>query len=146
MDQAFTWGSSPWCTIRCVQNDFWANGPFGANGAPIFHKHKHCLQMERSEIPHDPRHLGDPSCVSKMIFEHMACSTQTVHLSCFKISIISKWTKLPLEPRHPVVPSSASKTIFEHMVYLAKTMHLSCIDCNTISKEKEVRFHMTHIT
>jgi hypothetical protein len=39
-----------------------------------------------------------------------------------------------------------SKMIFEPMVCLAQTVHLSCTDTQTVSKEKEVRFHMTHIT
>jgi hypothetical protein len=58
--------------------------------------------MERSEIPHDPRHLWVPSGESKMMSVPMARSTQTVHLSCFKITPISKWneTTLKLEPRH----------------------------------------------
>jgi hypothetical protein len=51
-------------------------------------------QMDRNDIPTDPRQLGAASRVSKMIFEHMACSAQTVHLSCVKVSTISKWTKM----------------------------------------------------
>ena len=39
-----------------------------------------------------------------------------------------------------------SKMISESMVRLAQTVLLSCTDTNTISKEKEVRFHMTHVT
>jgi hypothetical protein len=45
-------------------------------------------------IPHDPCHLGVPLGSSKMISEHMVHSTQTMHLSCVKISTISKRTKL----------------------------------------------------
>jgi hypothetical protein len=33
---ASTWASSPRSPIECVQNDFYANGMFGANRAPIF--------------------------------------------------------------------------------------------------------------
>ena len=55
-----------------------------------------------------------------------------------------KWASTWLH--HLVVPSSASKMISESMVCRAQTMHLSCTDTNTISKQKEVRFHMTHIT
>ena len=36
---ASTWASSRTSTIRCVQNDFWAYGTFGANHAPILHWH-----------------------------------------------------------------------------------------------------------
>jgi hypothetical protein len=38
LNQASTWALSPWSTIRCVQNDFWAYGTFGANLAPILHQ------------------------------------------------------------------------------------------------------------
>ena len=34
------------------------DGTFGAKCAPILHRHLHYLQTERSEIPHDPCHLG----------------------------------------------------------------------------------------
>jgi hypothetical protein len=34
----------PRSSIRCIQNNFWANITFGANHAPILHRHKHCLQ------------------------------------------------------------------------------------------------------
>jgi hypothetical protein len=58
----------------------------------------------------------------------MVRSTQIVHLSCMKISTISKIDriKLPLEPCHLGVPSGASKMISELMVCLAQTVHLSC--------------------
>jgi hypothetical protein len=46
--------------------------------------------MDQNEIPHDPRHLAVSLCASKMIFEPMVCSAQTVHLSCVKVSSISK--------------------------------------------------------
>jgi hypothetical protein len=36
---ASTWVSSPRSTIRCIQNDFLANGMFGAKQAPILHRH-----------------------------------------------------------------------------------------------------------
>jgi hypothetical protein len=35
MDRAFTWASSMKRTIGCVQNDFWVDGTFLANYAPI---------------------------------------------------------------------------------------------------------------
>ena len=74
-----------------IQNDFRAYGMFGANRAPILHRH--WLPTDRKEIQHDPRHLGVPSGASKMISEPMVPSTQTVHRSSVKISTISKWTK-----------------------------------------------------
>jgi hypothetical protein len=52
------------------------------------------LQRERSKTPQHPCHLRVPSSVSKTIFEPMARSTQTVHLSCVKISNTSKWAEM----------------------------------------------------
>jgi len=54
--------------------------------------------------------------------------------------------ELSLEPRHFGVQTGVSKMISEPMVHVAQTMHLSRTNTNTISKEKEVRFHMTHVT
>ena len=76
----------------------------------------------------------------------MVRSTQTVHLSCVKISTISKWSELSIEHHHLVAPSSVSKMISEPMVRLGQTMHLFCTDTNIVSKRKEVRFHKTHVT
>ena len=72
---------------------FWAYGTFGANHAPILHRHWHYLQTDRNEIPHDPHHLGVPLGASKTIFKPMVRSAQTVHLSCVYISTISKRTE-----------------------------------------------------
>jgi len=67
----------------------------------------------------------------------MVRPTQTVQLSCIKISTISKWTELSLEPRHVGVPLGASKMISKLMVHLAQNLHLSCTDTNTVSKGKK---------
>ena len=93
--------------------------------------------MERSEIPHDPHHLGVTLGVSKMMSEPIIHSTQTMDLSCVKISTISKWTELSLEPPHLGVPLGASKMISKLMVHLAQNLHLSCTDTNTVSKGKK---------
>jgi hypothetical protein len=66
---------------------------FSTNRAPILHRHKHYLQLDQNEIPHDPWHLGVPSGASKMISEPVVRSAQTVHLSCIKICSISKRTE-----------------------------------------------------
>jgi hypothetical protein len=50
--------------------------------------------MDRSEFLLDPRHVGLPSVVPKMIFEAMVRSVQTVHLSCVEINTISKQTEM----------------------------------------------------
>jgi hypothetical protein len=36
-NRASIWASSPRCTIRCIQNNFWAYGTYGANHLPIMH-------------------------------------------------------------------------------------------------------------
>jgi hypothetical protein len=88
-----TWPMSPRCSIRSAQNDFSAYGTFNAKRAPILHQYQHCLQMVQNEIPHETCHLVVLSGVSKMIFEPMVCLAKTVHLSCIKISTISKRTE-----------------------------------------------------
>jgi hypothetical protein len=46
--------------------------------------------MDRNKILHDPRHLGVPSGVSKIIYEAMLRLVQTVDLSCTETNNISK--------------------------------------------------------
>jgi hypothetical protein len=46
-------------------------------------------EVERSDMPHDPRHLGDPSGMSKTISRPMVPLMETVQLYCVKISTIS---------------------------------------------------------
>jgi hypothetical protein len=91
--KSFLLSLEPRSAIRCVKNNFCAYDMFSANSAPILQQHKHCLQMDGNEIPHDPRHLGVLSGASKMISEPMVHSAQTAPLSCIKISAISKQTK-----------------------------------------------------
>jgi GMP synthase PP-ATPase subunit len=89
LTQASTWASSPRSTIGCVQNDFRAYGMFSTIRAPILHRHQHYLQMDQNEILHNPCHLGVPSGASKAISKNLVRSSQTMHLSCIKISTIS---------------------------------------------------------
>jgi hypothetical protein len=44
--------------------------------------------MDQNNIPQ-----GIPSDAAKMIFKPMECLAQSMHLSCIKISIISKQTE-----------------------------------------------------
>jgi hypothetical protein len=67
---------------------------------------------------------------SKTIFEPMVRSTQTMHLSCIKISTISKWTKRSFQLSlitYQGVSSGSSKMISEPKVRLVQIVHLSCI-------------------
>jgi hypothetical protein len=90
--------------------------------------------MDQSKFSIDPRHVGAPLVVPKMISEPMVCSAQTVHLTCIMINTISKQTKWSsLDLRHLGVPSSVPKRIRAY-VELTQIMHLSCVEFNTISK------------
>jgi hypothetical protein len=46
--------------------------------------------MDRNEFPLDPRNLGLPSGVPKIISMLVVHSAQSVHLSCTEIKTISK--------------------------------------------------------
>jgi hypothetical protein len=93
-----------------------------------------------------PTHLGVPLGASKTITEPMECSAQTMHLSCVKISTISKRTQtsfhLSLVTKEYHL--RGSKMVSEPMVCLAQTVHLYCTDTNTAFKWTKSRFHMTH--
>ena len=115
---------------------------FGANRAPILHRN--WLPTDQNKTPHDPRHLGVPSSVSKTISEPMVSSAPTVHLSCTDTGSQQTETRIPLDPRHLGVPSGMSKMIYEPMVCSAPIVHLSYTD--TGSQQTETRFHLTHIT
>jgi hypothetical protein len=71
-----------------------------------------------------------------MISEPMICLTQTIHISCVKISTIFEkgQNELRHELHHLVVLSGAYKMISKPVVRLEQTKHLSCTDINTISK------------
>ena len=128
---------SPRSSIRCVQNDFQANGMFGANRAPILHRH--WLPIDRNEIPLDPRHLGVPSGVSKTIFRANGMFGANRAPILHQHWLPTDRNEIPLDPHHLGVPSGASKTISEPMVCSAQTVHLSCTD--TGSQQTETRFH-----
>jgi hypothetical protein len=66
---------------------------FSTNRTAILNRHRHYLQIEQKEIPHDPCHLGVSSDRSKTISEVVVRSAQTVHLSCVKIITIFERTK-----------------------------------------------------
>ena len=78
---------------RCIQNIFLDYGALVSNYAPILHRNKHYLQMDRSEIQYDTRHLGVPLSLIKLISKHMVCSMQTVQVSCIKISTFYEQTQ-----------------------------------------------------
>jgi hypothetical protein len=56
--------------------------------------------MDRNELALDPRHIGVPSCVSKLIAQPMVRSAQTMHVSYAKINTISKQTEMSFHLTH----------------------------------------------
>jgi hypothetical protein len=56
--------------------------------------------MDRNEFPLDPRQVGVPSVVPKMIFDPMVRSVQTMHLSSVEINTISKQTETRFHVTH----------------------------------------------
>jgi hypothetical protein len=104
--------------------------------------------MDWNEISQDPRHLGVPPGVSKMIYKLMVCLAQIMHLSCTDTNTVSKRTEneIPLEPRHLGVQLGGAKTISEPIVHSGQTVHPSCTDTNTVSKSTKMGFHKSHVT
>jgi hypothetical protein len=85
---------------------------------------------------------------SKKISEPMVCLVQTVHLSCVKISAISKQTEMSFHfslvtyECHRVQPKRDSTWPKSPR----STIHLSSTDINTVSKWTKMRFDMTQVT
>jgi hypothetical protein len=147
LTQASTWASSPRSTIGCVQSDSRAYGMFSTIRAPILHRHQHYLQMDQNEILHDSCHLRVLSRASKAISKNLVCSSQTMHLSCVKISTISnelnQASTWALSPR-----STIGRVQNDFWAYgMFSTNHAPILNRhNTISKWTKTRFHLTHIT
>jgi hypothetical protein len=103
--------------------------------------------MDRNEIPHDPRHLGVLSGVSKMIFKPMVRSAQAVHLSCSNTKTLqTDRNEILHDPGHLGVLSGVSKVILEPMVRSGQTVHLSCVKNSTVSERIETSIHLSLVT
>jgi hypothetical protein len=87
-------------SIECAQNNFWAYCTFGAYREPMLHGDWRYLQIDQNELPLDAHHLVVPSGVSKMIFEPIARSAQTVQQSYVEINTISKRTQMSFHLTH----------------------------------------------
>jgi hypothetical protein len=90
---ASSWPSSPRSTIGCVQKDFLSLWYICHKPYTYLAPTQTFSPSDHNEIHHDRRHLGFPSGASKMIFEPMVRPAQSVHLSCVKITTISKRTE-----------------------------------------------------
>ena len=109
LKQASTWASSPRSTIGCVQNKHplephhvgvpslcpkWFLSLWYVWRKPctyLVSRLALCPNGPKRDILLEPGHLGVPTGASKMISEPMVRLAQTMHLSCLKISTISKW-------------------------------------------------------
>jgi hypothetical protein len=95
----------------------------------------------------EPRPLGVPSGASKTISRPTVRSTQTLHLSCFKISTISnepnQASTWALSPRSTI---GCIQNDFWAYGMFSTNLHLSWTDTRTISESTKVRFYMTHAT
>jgi hypothetical protein len=82
-----------------------------------------------------------------MISEPMVCPAQTVHLSCVKISTISKQTEMSFRLSLITLEDhwDASKTISEPMVCSAQTVHVPGVNISTILKWTEASFYLSLI-
>jgi hypothetical protein len=91
LKQVTTWASSTRSTIGCIPT--WFLIYVWRKPCTYLALNLKCLQIYWNEIPNDQCRWEDPSGASKMISEPMVRSVQTIHLSCVKISTISKQTK-----------------------------------------------------
>jgi hypothetical protein len=86
-------------------------------------------------LPLEPHHLVVPSGASKIIFEPVVHSSQTMHLFYADTNTLQSDQKEIPHDRHDLrVPLGMSKTSFEPMVHYAQTVHLYSVRVSTISK------------
>jgi hypothetical protein len=78
----------------------------------------------------------------------MVCSVQTVHLSCVKISTLSRWTKISF--RLSLITSEYYqvhlKGFSDPMVCSAQTVHVPCVKIRTTSKLTKTSFHLSLVS
>jgi hypothetical protein len=86
--------TSPRGSIRYVQNNFWAYRIFSANHATILQQDYHYLQMDRNELPLDPRQLRVPLVRPKWFLTLWYVWHKTVHLSCSDTDTVMEWTEI----------------------------------------------------
>jgi hypothetical protein len=91
---------SPWSSIGCVQDHIRSYGTLVTNCAPILRQDYHYLQTDSNKLPLEPRHLGVSSGASKMIYEPIEHSVETVHLYCTDTNTVSKQTEKRFHMTH----------------------------------------------
>jgi hypothetical protein len=85
-EQASTVNILPRSTIEFAQSDFHARGTLVVYRAPILHRDFNYLQMDRNELPLDPRRLGVQLGMSNIIFEPMISLAQTMYLFASRLT------------------------------------------------------------
>jgi hypothetical protein len=131
-------------TLGCVQSDFWANGTFGANHAPILTFSPNGPKWE-STWPTSPR--SSIGCAQNNFWAYGIFGASRAPILCQDYHYPQTvWIQLLLELHHLGVPSGVSKMIYMPMVHLAQTVHLSCVKTSAVSKQIESSFHLILIT
>jgi hypothetical protein len=77
---------------------------FGTNRGPIVRQGYHYLQMDRIELPLEPRDLGVPSIVSKMISEPMSVWRKLCTILASTLTLQTDRNEITHDPRHLEVP------------------------------------------
>jgi hypothetical protein len=139
-----TWSMSPRSSIGCLQNDFQPYGTFDTICATILRQDYNYLQTDWNELPLEPRHLGVPSSVSKMISKPMIRLAQTMHVSCTDTYTVSKQTETRFHS--PRSSNGCVQNNSEPMVRSVQTIHVSSIKISTISNQTETSYDLSLVT
>jgi hypothetical protein len=87
--------------------------------------------MDRNEFTLDPRHVGVPSVVPKMISKPMVVRFKP-SLSCMEFNTISKQTKMSFHLIHITI--GCAQSYARTYGHSAQTINLSCVEINNVSK------------
>jgi hypothetical protein len=129
-------------SLGCIENDYWAYGTLGANHAPILCQDYHCLQTDQNELPPEPRHLGVPSGVSKMISDPMVRLSKPCTYLARMLTPSSNGPKQDSTwPTSPWCSIGCVQNYFWAYVRSVQTMHLSCVMIVTITKHTNTTVH-----
>jgi hypothetical protein len=110
--QASTWALLPWSTVGCFQNNFYVDGMFGTNHAPIVTLSPNGLKRD-SMWPTSP--TSSIGCVQNDFRAYGTSGANRAPILCQDYQYLeTDRIELPLEPRHLGVPTDASKMISEH--------------------------------
>jgi hypothetical protein len=131
---ASSWASSPRSTIRCDENDLWAYDMFGANRAPILHRHN--TISKRTEMSF---HL------SLINYEYYGARSKWFlslwYVRCKPCAYLA--LRLPLSPDGPIVTLSPKGSKWGSTWHTYPKRYISCTNTNIVSKWTEMSFHLS---